>query len=194
MRKLFLLVAGCMVIVQLSGQSKKLIRTYGITTMTETVFEYENEEEKRQYVSERIKFNKKGEWVETTAFKKDGSVERYRSRTYVKGLLVEEVEEEGPKKEKKAKEASFTKDTYVYDKADLKEQRRYEADGELKWIILFTYNKFGDKVREEKLDEKGNLKEVEVFFYDDRGFRTSKVTTDKAGVMTEKKTYTYERK
>jgi hypothetical protein len=192
MIKWVLFFAGCLGIVQLSGQSKKLIRTYGITTVTETVIEYEDEVEKRQYVSERIKFDKRGEWIEKTTFEKDGSVELRLSRKYDRDILIEEVEEEAPQKEKKAKDASFKKDTYVYDKADLKEHRRYEADGKLKWTLLFTYNKYGDKVREEKLDENGNLEEVEVFFYDNRGFKTSKITTDKDGVMTEKKMYTYE--
>jgi hypothetical protein len=162
--------------------------------VTETVIEYQDEVEQSQYVSERIKFDKTGEWIEKTAFKKDGSVELRLSRKYQKGILVEELEEESPQKEKKAKEASYKKDEYVYDKSDLIEHRRYEAEGKLKWTVLYTYNKYGDKVREEKLDENGNLDEVEVFFYDDRGFKISKITTDKDGVMTEKKIYTYERR
>jgi hypothetical protein len=39
-----------------------------------------------------------------TIFKKDGSIDQRRLRTYVNGVVVEEVEEEAPRKEKKAKE------------------------------------------------------------------------------------------
>jgi hypothetical protein len=184
--------AGCFFCFYLNAQSGKQVRTYGIKAVTETVIEYEDGKEVSTYISSREVFDKRGEWIERTSFKKDGSLDVRTTRKYDRGEIVEETEEEGPQNEKKGHDGDYKKETYVYDKGDVMEKNRYDKEGNLEWREVYTYNKYGDKVREERLTGSGKLKEVEVFTYDLRGLRTAKITTDSDGQIIEKSTYAYE--
>ncbi len=179
----------------LSGQSKKDIRTYNIKSVTETTIEYKNGAEKLRYTSEFRRFDSKGEWIEKTTYKKDGSLKKSEKRAYHKGLRTEESLEEpaeGAKDAKPASEASYERVTNEYHRGEIVVERFHDREGNVLKTKLYTYNRFGDKITEIEKNKKGEIVETEQFEYNRKGLRTVKYTYNDKEELIEEKRYTYE--
>lgn len=173
-----------------TGQSKKLLRTYGITKKTETTIKFKKGVEEEQYVSEYEVYDENGEWIEFVDYTSDGEIKMRETRKYVKGNLVEETEDK-PKGDK-AEEPSYKHKTFQYVKGDVVMEESFDKEGVLKSRTTYTYTKFGDVATETKYDEEGNIEENIVYEYDDRGFKTVKRQLNGEGVLEEIKRYAYE--
>ncbi len=178
-----------------SGQSKKDIRTYNIHSTTETTIEYKNGEERLRYTSEVLRFNSKGDWIEKTTYKKDGSLKKSVKREYDKRVLMEEsleVPGESAKDAKPATEPSYERITYEYHRDRLMEERVLDREGKVLKTKHYTYNRFGDKITEIEKNKKGEIVETERFEYDRKGLRTVKYTYNDKVELIEENRYAYE--
>jgi|GEM_PF-1907416 len=178
--------------IGVQGQSKKLIRTYGVKSMTETTYKFDKGVEELPYVSFIEKFDKQGDWIERKEFNKDGSIKILEKRGYVQGLLISELKEEGPQKAKEEKPASFNHNTYEYVKGLLVYEKDWSRDSTLISSKDYEYDKFGQKISEVERNSKGEIKKNETFSYDSKGFRNLKLTHNAEGELTEKMVYAYE--
>lgn len=193
MRKVALLICLAL-ITSLSGysQSKKKLRTYGITKKTETIVKYDGGVASEPYVSEVEKFDSDGEWIERIDYQKDGDIKKREMRRYEKGILVEELEDKPQEKEWIEKTPEFRHRVYTFDKDKLIEERELNRKGEVKEKQVYTYNKYGDLITEITTDKKGELVETQTYTYDDKGLKKEKRTVLANGELIEIKTYTYE--
>lgn len=174
------------------AQSKKKLRTYGITKKTETLVKYENGVAGEPYVAETESYDADGEWIERVDYQKSGGIKTREVRRYEKGNIVEEIKDEPQEKEWTEKTPDYKHRVYVFDKDKLMEERELNRKGELKEKKVYTYNKYGDEISEVTTDDKGELEQTETYTYDDKGFKKEKRTVDAAGELIEIKTYTYE--
>lgn len=190
MYKSILSVLLVMLCIGAVGQSKKLLRTYGITKKTETTIKFENGVEVEQYVSEFEVYDENGEWIEFVDYTAEGEIKMRETRKYVKGNLVEESKEDS--KGDKAEKPSYKRKTFQYVKGDVVMEESFNKEGVLKSRRTYTYTKFGDVASETKYDEEGNIEEKITYEYDDRGFRIVKRLLNSDGVVVEIKRYVYE--
>ncbi len=192
---ILLLISIVLIGTGISGQSKKDIRTYNIESVTETTIEYKNGAEKLMYTSEILRFDSKGEWIEKTTYKNDGSLKKSEKRNYHRGLLTEESLEEPGENAKEAKpatEPSYEKITYTYDRDRIMEERLLDREGKVLKTKHYTYNRFGDKITEIEKNKKGEIVETERFEYDRKGLRTVKYTYNDKVELIEENRYAYE--
>ncbi len=178
--------------LNVQAQSKKLIRTYGIKSMTERTVKFEKGVEQLAFISYTENFDKRGNWLERTAFNKEGTIKTIEKRSYNRGLLVSETKEEAPQKSKDEKPASYRHRTYEYSKDMLIAEKHWDSQGQLILSKEYGYNKFGQKISEVEWNTEGEKKKSEVYSYNKKGFRTSKVTYNANGEITEKLVYAYE--
>jgi len=175
------------------GQSKKLLRTYGITQKTETVVKYKDGEAQDPYVSEVERYNKRGDWIERIDYQKDGGVKRRDVRNYDKRLLIEEIQDKPQEKEWTEKTPSYKHRVYTFNKkSDLIEDKELSRKGRVKQLRVYTYNKYGDRITRTTTDGEGVLETTENYTYDKKGFRVERRTLSATGELMEVKTYTYE--
>ncbi len=173
-----------------NAQSKKLLRTYGITSMTETTVKYEDGVEVSRYVSEKEIFDKDGEWIEKFDYTEEGEIKTYESRVYHKGEVIEEVEDKRIVKNNDKPEYSRTQ--FTYDKDELKKETDLDAEGNVLRIKSYFYNNFEDVSEVTIVDGQDVLQEKLVYIYDDRGLRIEKKRLDSEGELVETKLYAYE--
>lgn len=188
---LFILSMG----IGLSGysQSKKLLRTYGITKKTETVVKYKDGSPQDPYVSDIERFDKRGEWVERIDYNKSGDIKKREVRSYDKRLLVEEIQDKPQEKEWTETTPSYKHRVYSFNKkSDLMEEKDLSRKGNLKRKRTYTYNKYGDRITRTTTDKQGEIETIENYSYDKKGFRVERRTLNGAGELMEVKTYTYE--
>ncbi len=176
--------------ITVNGQSKKLLRTYGIQSMTETTVKYENGVEISRYVSEKEIFDKDGEWIEQFDYTEEGEIKTYRSRVYHKGEVIDEVEDKRIVKNNDKPEYSRTQ--YTFDKDELKKETDLDEEGNVVRVKTYFYNNFEDVSEVTIADGEQNIQEKLVYTYDDRGLRIEKQRIDSEGVLLESKHYAYE--
>ena len=174
------------------GQSKKKLRTYGITQKTESITTFEDGIAADPYVSELERYDEDGEWIERIDYQKDGDIKRREIRKYVDGNVVEEIDDEPQEKEWTEKTPDYKHELFVYDKEELLEVHELNRKGEVKEKKLFEYNKYGDLIKETTTGKDGEILEVETYLYDNKGFKIEKKTRNSRGELVETKTYTYE--
>ncbi len=174
------------------GQSKKKLRTYGITQKTESIIKYEGGVAVEEYISELERFDENGEWIERVDYQKDGDIKRRELRKYVKGIVVEEIDDEPLEKEWTEKTPDYKHEVFVYDKEELLEVHELNRKGEIKEKKVYEYNKYGDLITETTTGKEGELLEVETYSYDDKGLKTEKKTLNGKGELIEIKSYSYE--
>lgn len=191
MKRLPLIIALCAWGLTLSAQSKKALRTFGITYKVETVIEFDADgREKDRYVEEEEYYNADGEWIRKLQYDKDGDLKNEERRTFDKGNIVDytEIDYNGSKK----KDPYFKRRTYTFHKGKITSETDLNREGEVVEKRVYTYNKYGDVIEEIETDENGELKKREVSEYDNRGLKMVETTFDEKGVMEEKKVYRYE--
>lgn len=175
------------------SQSKKLLRTYGITKKTETVVKYDNGVAQEPYVSEVEMYDNKGEWIERIDYQKDGGIKKRLVRAYDKRLLIEEIEDKPQEKEWTEKTPSYDHRVYTFNKnRDLIEEKDLSRKGAVKRKRVYTYNKYGDAITRTTTDKEGKGVSIENYTYDKKGFRIERHTLSSTGELIEVKTYTYE--
>lgn len=175
------------------SQSKKLLRTYGITKKTETVVKYKDGKAEDPYVSEVEMYDKNGEWIERIDYEKDGAIKKREVRKYQKGILVEEIQDKPQEKDGSGKSSSYKHRVYVYNKKlDLMEEMDMSRKGEVKQKETYTYNKYGDVDTRIKTDKDGKQESIENYTYDKKGFKDERRTLSTAGELLEVKSYSYE--
>lgn len=181
------LIAG-----QLSAQSKKKLRTYGISKKTETIVKYKDGKEEKEYVSQYEKYNDEGEWIEKVDLQKGGEIKKREVRKYDGDRIIEEIKDEPLEKEWTEKTPAYNQQRYTFAKDNLVKKEDVNRKGEVKETKVYTYNKFGDQMEEITTDKNGDLVQKEVYTYDKRGLKTEKRTFDKSGELLEVKKYMYE--
>ncbi len=73
----------------MSGQSKKALRTFGVTQKVETVVEYDKKgEEKARYIKEEEFYNSNGEWERKLKYSKDGELKNEELRTILTDIGI----------------------------------------------------------------------------------------------------------
>lgn len=174
------------------AQSKKKLRTYGITKKIETLVKYDDGVAGEPYVSETESYNSDGEWIERVDYQKSGGIKRREVRRYEKGIIVEEIDDEPQEKEWTEKTPAYKHRIYVFEKDNLMEERDMSRKGEVKEKKVYTYNKYGDEISETTTDKNGDLVQTETYTYDDKGFKKEKRTVNADGELIEIKTYSYE--
>lgn len=174
------------------AQSKKKLRTYGVTKKIETLIKYENDVAGDPYVSETESYNSDGEWIERIDYQKSGDIKTREVRKYERGIIVEEIKDEPQEKEWTEKTPAYKHRVYIFEKDNLTEESDLNRKGEVKEKKVYQYNKYGDEISETSTDKKGDLIQTETYTYDDKGFKKEKRTVNAAGELTEIKTYTYE--
>lgn len=172
------------------SQSKKLLRTYGVTKKTETTIKLEDGVEAKEYVSEYELYDENGEWIEFIDYTSKGEIKSRETRKYVKGNLVEQSKEKplGDKEQK----PSYKRKVFQYVKRNVSMVESFDKEGILKSRTTYTYNKFDDVATEMKYDGDGNKVESIIYEYDDRGFKIEKRQLNNDGVIEEIKRYAYE--
>ena len=194
MKKLIVLFILCMGI-GFSGysQSKKLLRTYGITKRTETVVKYNDGKTQDPYVSEVERFDKRGEWIERIDYQKDGGIKKREVRLYDKRLIVEEIDDRPQEKEWTETTPSYKHRVYTFNKKrDLLEEKELSRKGAVKRKRVYTYDKYGDALTRTTTDKEGNVESIENYLYNKKGFRLERRTLSSTGELLEVKTYTYD--
>ncbi len=192
MRFLVSLVLLSSITGQLSAQSKKKLRTYGVSKKTETIVKFKDGKEEKEYVSEYEMYNDDGEWIERVDLQKEGEIKKRETRKYDGDQIIEEIKDEPLEKEWTEKTPAYDNQRYTYAKDVLVKKEDVNRKGEVKETKVYTYNKFGDQMEEITTDKNGELVEKEVYTYDKRGFKTEKRTYDKSGELLEIKKYAYE--
>jgi len=191
MKYLILIISSLLLYSSLAAQ-KKLIRTYGISKMTETTVIYTEGNEINRYVSEYELYNDDGEWLEKVDLLPDGRIKKKEIRKYEKGEVVEEIVDEPINRGMVERKADYDREKYYYDKDELIKEEEYNREGKLIEYTEFIYNKFGDIKEERDYDGNSTLRKVEIYDYDNRGFEISKKTYDASEMLLESKIYTYE--
>ncbi|NEN25049.1 hypothetical protein G3O08_16230 [Cryomorpha ignava] len=174
------------------AQSKKKLRTYGITKKIETLIKYEGGVASESYISETESYNSDGEWIERLDFQKSGDIKKREIRRYENGILVEELKDEPQEKEWIEKTPAYKHHVYVFEKDILMEDSELNRKGEVKEKKVYEYNKYGDEMAETTTDKNGELVQTETYSYDNKGFKKEKRTVNAAGELIEIKTYSYE--
>lgn len=174
------------------AQSKKKLRTYGITKKIETLVKYENGVASEPYVSETESYNSDGEWIERVDYQKNGDVKTREVRRFENGIIVEEIKDQPQEKEWTEKTPAYKHRVYVFEKENLMEERDLNRKGEVKEKKVFEYNKYGDEISETTFDKNGELEQTRTYSYDNKGFKKERRTVTAAGELIEIKTYTYE--
>ncbi len=173
-----------------NAQSKKLIRTYGIVSKTETSVKYKDGAESNRYISEKENYDENGEWIEYIDYNSKGKIKSQETRTYVKGILVAEMKDiKIPKSEGKI---SYNRSTFQYVKGNVVMKETFNLQDELVKRTTYAYNKFGDLELEVKMNGTGEIKKRISYVYDNRGLKTEKTVTDVDGLTLEIKLYAYE--
>ena len=191
MKYLILIISSLLLYSSLAAQ-KKLIRTYGISKMTETTVIYTEGNEINRYVSEYELYNDDGEWLEKVDLLPDGRIKKKEIRKYEKGEVVEEIVDEPINRGMVERKADYDREKYYYDKDELIKEEEYNREGKLIEYTEFIYNKLGDIKEERDYDGNSTLRKVEIYDYDNRGFEISKKTYDASEMLLESKIYTYE--
>ena len=175
------------------SQSKKLLRTYGITKKTEKVVKYDDGNAQDPYVSEVEMYDKRGEWIERIDYQKDGGIKKRLVRAYDKRLMIEEIDDRPQEKEWTETTPSYKHWVYKFNKkSDLMEEKELSRKGAIKRKRVYTYNKYGDAVTRTTTDKQGEIETIENYTYDKKGFRVERRTVNSTGKLLEVKTYTYE--
>lgn len=180
----------------LSGysQSKKMLRTYGISQRTTTVQKFENETPLKAYVTKIERYDKRGEWIEKIDYQKDGEIKKHEIRDYHKRLLTNEVLDFPLEKEWVENTPSYDRRVYVYNKKRLLiEDKDLSRKGNVKQRREYTHNKYGDVVSRKTFDKDGELRWTDFYTYDKKGFRTEQKRIGQNGETVEIRTYTYEK-
>ena len=191
MKYLILIISSLLLYSSLAAQ-KKLIRTYGISKMTETTVIYTEGNEINRYVSEYELYNDDGEWLEKVDLLPDGRIKKKEIRKYEKGEVVEEIVDEPINRGMVERKADYDREKYYYDKDELIKEEEYNREGKLIEYTEFIYNKLGDIKEERDYDGNSTIRKVEIYDYDNRGFEISKKTYDASEMLLESKIYTYE--
>lgn len=193
MRAIICIVALFVGYGNVSGQSSKTIRTYGITKKTETVVKYKGDLEIARYIEEIEFYNAEGDWVEKFTYASGGELKLHEKRTYEDNEVIEEITiDANGSGIKEAKPPSYERVQYVYEKDDLMSETHLSEDGEVVERKDFVYNNLGDLVEEITKDAAGNLVERETIEYNNRGLKVVKRTFDMSDVLLEEKIYAYE--
>jgi len=174
------------------AQSKKKLRTYGITKKIETLIKYDDGVAGEPYISETESYNADGEWIERVDYQKNGGIKTREVRRYENGIIVEELKDEPQEKEWTEKTPAYKHRVYIFQKENMIEERDLNRNGEIKEKKVYEYNKYGDEISETTTDKNGELVQTETYTYDNKGFKKEKRTVTAAGELIEIKTYTYE--
>lgn len=175
----------------ISAQSKKALRTFGITHKVETVVEYNKEGvEKARYIKEKETYDSDGEWVRKLKYSSDGELKNEEIRAFDNGEIIDytEIDYNGSK----ARDPYFVRYTYTYHRGKPMSETRWTREGGIIEKRAFTYNRYGDPIEQITTDETGNLKKREVLEYDRRGLIILKTTFDADGTLKEKAISDYE--
>jgi len=178
-------VASCV-----SAQSKKQIREYGISSVTETITLFENGIEKETFKSQFMSWDKKGNVTEDAAWNREGSI-RYREARVFDG--DEEMEEilEYPAGKKGSDKPLFRKTVSKYSGGNKTEEKVFDKDGKLEETTIFTYNGMGDKTAETATDGAGQKTGYNTYEYDKKGLRALKTEFKADGTVKRKTAYVY---
>ncbi len=188
------LIISLVFITSMSGyaQSKKKLRTYGITKKIETLVKYDDGLANEPYISEVEIYNSDGKWIERMDYQKDGDIKKRSMRRYEKEILVEELEDKPQEKEWIEKTPAYKHAVFIFKKDNLIEERELNRKGEVKEKKVYEYNKYGDEISETTTDKNGELVQTETYSYDNRGFKKEKRTSNATGELIEIKIYSYE--
>lgn len=188
----FWLILLCMAFgAATSAQSKRALRTFGITRKVETVVDYNKEgEEKARYVKEVETYNSDGEWVRKLKYSKEGELRNEEIRVFDKGEIIDytEIDYNGSK----AREPYFERYAYTYRRGKVMSETHLNREGGIIEKREYTYNRHGDPVERITTDETGKLSKREVMEYDRRGLIILKAAFDADGTLKDRTISEYE--
>ena len=191
MKYLLSIILCVAIVTAASGQSKRALRTFGITYKKESIIEYNKSgDEKARYVDEEEYYNADGDWVRKLVYTKSGNLKNEEIRKFHDGEIVDytEIDYNGSKE----KEPYFERYTYKFNRGKLVERKEYDKEGKVIESDAYSYNKLGDIIKRTTLDGDGNVDETVVYTYDHRGLEIEKSTYDAEGVLREKSVSEYE--
>lgn len=183
-----LLIFFCAFIVNFSfAQSKREISKYNIKSATVTVEEPNQKGELSKRTDRILEWDKKGNLTREFEYSKDGKVKKGVERKYnSSGDITEEknYDEKGNLDEKIVSS---------YDRLNQKaEEIIYNGKDEIKGIIKFEYNGFGELISETATDKNGNLLTKSFYKYDNKGLRTERKTINNKDEIISIRTYNYQ--
>lgn len=177
-----------------NAQSKKMLRTYGITKRTTTTEKFnDNNEALPSFVSQIERYDKNGEWVEKIDYQENGEIKKHEKRSYHNRLLIDESVDRPQEKEWTEKTPSYDRRIYVYNKKrQLIEDRDVSRKENIKQRREYLYNKYGDVIERKVFDKTNELRYTDFYSYDKKGFRTKRKRVSANGKTLEIRTYAYE--
>ena len=194
MRHIFLfgmLFAAFFSVFAQNKKERKIIKSYGIKSVTENVTEIVNGKEvtrKDSYTA----YDKNANITVSEEYRKDAMLKHKETAKYdSNGNKIEETvfdaSDNQPKMEKNSKRVC------KYDLNDNKiEELEYDASGKFVHKMQFSYNSKGDKILEVTFDSAGKLIKKIVYIYDAKGLKIEKKEYDAANVLLSSRKYQYQ--
>jgi hypothetical protein len=190
MKNLFFFISLLLFCLHLSAQSKKQIRDYGIRSLIETHIEYNNNEEVRKFVKEKIEWDKNGNISQEELYSKTGALISKRIYTYKGKKLLEEKHEVNQRK-KEGEPNDYKHFVYSYNGQNRIGRTDFNKEGNIVGKEEYRYNRFGDKVEEIEFNDKGEILSKTSFLYSKKGLKKERVKTDAGGNIVSRITYEY---
>lgn len=174
-----------------SKKEKKLIKTYGIKSVTENVIERINGKETTRKDSYTT-YDKNANVTAKEDYRKDGTIKHTETTKYdSKGNKLEEIIYDAS--ENQLNLEKNVKRVFKYDKDDNKiEELEYDGSGKLVTKTQSSYTTNGDKILEVVYDVSGKLTKKIVYIYNAKGLRVEKKEYDGANMLLSDRKYTYE--
>lgn len=174
-----------------SKKEKKLIKTYGIKSVTENVTETISGKEttrKDCYTA----YDKNANVTAKEEYRKDGTLKYKETTKYdSKGNTLEETLFDAA--ETQLNPEKNIKRVCKCDKNDNKtEELEYDGNGKLVTKTNYSYNSNGDKTVEVVYDASGKLIKKIVYLYNSKGLRVQKKEYDGTNTLISDRKYTYE--
>ena len=193
MRRIFtILLTGFYLVAAAQGKKeKKLFKTYGVRSVTETVTEISGGKENTRKDSYTV-YDKNINVVLNEEYRKDGSLKHKETAKYdSKGNKTEETVWDAadlqPNPEKYVKHVSkFNEDE------DKIEELEYDKEDRLVSKTQFSYNSNGEKTLEVVYDNAGKLKKRTVYLYNAKGLKVEKKEYDQNNLLVADRKYIYE--
>lgn len=174
-----------------SKKEKKLIKTYGVKSVTENVTETVNGKEatrKDSYTS----YDKNANATVIEEYRKDGTIKYKETSKYdSRGNKLEEAIFDAA--ENNLNPEKNLKHVCKFDKNDNKtEELEYDGNGKLLTKTQNSYNSNEDKILEVVYDASGKLIKKTVYLYNAKGLRVEKKEYDGSNTLLFDSKYTYE--